>query len=97
MEISIHSLLEVATRATVTVAVIDVFRAFTTAAVALVNGASRIVWLAIRCDLGCDARSASLRSGNRFGDPLAMVNHGSLAPLRQDQSGFALHLPVDQP
>ena len=34
MEISIHSLLEGATRATGSVAVIDVFRAFTTAAVA---------------------------------------------------------------
>jgi 2-phosphosulfolactate phosphatase len=43
MKISIHSLLESATRATGTVAVIDVFRAFTTAAVALANGASRIV------------------------------------------------------
>jgi 2-phosphosulfolactate phosphatase len=43
MEISIHSLLEGATRATGTVAVIDVFRAFTTAAVALANGASKIV------------------------------------------------------
>jgi 2-phosphosulfolactate phosphatase len=43
MEISIHSLLDGATRATGTVAVIDVFRAFTTAAVALANGASRIV------------------------------------------------------
>ena len=43
MEISIYSLLEGATRATGSVAVIDVFRAFTTAAVALANGASRIV------------------------------------------------------
>ena len=43
MEISIHSLLEGATRATGSVAVIDVFRAFTTAAVALANGASKIV------------------------------------------------------
>jgi 2-phosphosulfolactate phosphatase len=43
MEISIHSLLEGATRATGTVAIIDVFRAFTTAAVALANGASKIV------------------------------------------------------
>src|SRR5271169_368866 len=43
MEFSIHSLLEGAKRATGTVAVIDVFRAFTTAAVALANGASRIV------------------------------------------------------
>jgi|SRR5271156_6588185 len=43
MEISIYSLLEGATQATGTVAVIDVFRAFTTAAVALANGASSIV------------------------------------------------------
>lgn len=43
MEIAIYSLLEGATRATGTVAVIDVFRAFTTAAVALANGASRIL------------------------------------------------------
>jgi 2-phosphosulfolactate phosphatase len=43
MEISIHSLLEGATPATGTMAVIDVFRAFTTAAVALANGASKIV------------------------------------------------------
>jgi len=43
MKISIHSLLEGATRATGTVAVIDVFRAFTTVAVALANGASGIV------------------------------------------------------
>jgi 2-phosphosulfolactate phosphatase len=43
MEISIYSLLEGATRATGLVAVIDVFRAFTSAAVALANGASNIV------------------------------------------------------
>src|ERR1700747_1485920 len=43
MEILIHSLLDGATRAIGTVAVIDVFRAFTTAAVALANGASSIV------------------------------------------------------
>jgi len=42
-EIRIESLLEGARRATGAVAVIDVFRAFTTAAVALANGASRIV------------------------------------------------------
>jgi len=43
MEIRIDSLLEGAARATGTVAIIDVFRAFTTAAVALANGAARIV------------------------------------------------------
>src|SRR5438309_3319121 len=42
-EISMHSLLDGAARAIGTVAVIEVFRAFTTAAVALANGASRIV------------------------------------------------------
>jgi 2-phosphosulfolactate phosphatase len=41
--IRIDSLLEGAERATGSVAVIDVFRAFTTAAVALANGATRIV------------------------------------------------------
>ncbi|MBN9562544.1 MAG: 2-phosphosulfolactate phosphatase [Alphaproteobacteria bacterium] len=43
MDIHIDSLLEGARRATGTVAIIDVFRAFTTAAVALANGASRII------------------------------------------------------
>lgn len=43
MEIWIGSLLEGARQATGAVAVIDVFRAFTTAAVALANGASRII------------------------------------------------------
>jgi 2-phosphosulfolactate phosphatase len=43
MEIRIDSLREGAERAIGTVAVIDVFRAFTTAAVALANGAFRIV------------------------------------------------------
>lgn len=43
MEIRIDSLLEGAERATGSVAIIDVFRAFTTAAVALANGAVGIV------------------------------------------------------
>ena len=43
MDIAIHSLLEGAARATGVVAVIDVFRAFTTAAVALANSANRII------------------------------------------------------
>jgi hypothetical protein len=43
MEISIHSLLDGATWAIGAVAVIDVFRAFTTAVVAFANGASSIV------------------------------------------------------
>jgi 2-phosphosulfolactate phosphatase len=43
MDIRLDSLLEGARRATGTVIIIDVFRAFTTAAVALANGASRII------------------------------------------------------
>src|SRR5690349_21156152 len=43
MEIFIASLLEGARQATGAVAIIDVFRAFTTAAVALANGASEII------------------------------------------------------
>jgi 2-phosphosulfolactate phosphatase len=42
MRISIHSLLDGATRATGTAAVVDVFRDFTTAAVALANGAGSL-------------------------------------------------------
>lgn len=42
-DIAIHSLIEGAARAAGMVAVIDVFRAFTTAAVALANGADRII------------------------------------------------------
>jgi 2-phosphosulfolactate phosphatase len=43
MEIRIESLIEGARRAVGTVVIVDVFRAFTTAAVALARGASRIV------------------------------------------------------
>jgi 2-phosphosulfolactate phosphatase len=43
MEIRIESLVEGARRATGTVVIVDVFRAFTTAAVALASGAARIV------------------------------------------------------
>jgi 2-phosphosulfolactate phosphatase len=46
MEIRIESLLEGANRASGAVAVIDVLRAFTTAAVALARGAARIVMVA---------------------------------------------------
>lgn len=46
MDVQIESLLDGARRATGNVAVIDVFRAFTTAAVALANGARRIIMVA---------------------------------------------------
>jgi 2-phosphosulfolactate phosphatase len=46
MEIRIESLLEGARRARGTVVIVDVFRAFTTAAVALARGAARIIMVA---------------------------------------------------
>jgi 2-phosphosulfolactate phosphatase len=46
MEVRIESLLEGAKRAEGTVVIVDVFRAFTTAAVALARGAARIVMVA---------------------------------------------------
>jgi 2-phosphosulfolactate phosphatase len=46
MEIKVESLLEGARRARGTVVIVDVFRAFTTAAVALARGAERIVMVA---------------------------------------------------
>ena len=46
MEIRIESLLDGARRAKGTVVIVDVFRAFTTAAVALARGADRIVMVA---------------------------------------------------
>ena len=52
VNVVIDSLLEGARRATGVVAVIDVFRAFTSAAVALANGASRIVTAVVVEDLG---------------------------------------------
>ena len=69
MEISIHSLLEGATRATGTVAIIDVFRAFTTAAVALANGAARILMVStVEEALAlCDAGIGQLCTGEVHG------------------------------
>ena len=46
MEISIHSLLEGAQQATGTVIIVDVFRAFTTASVALAQGVSKVIFVA---------------------------------------------------
>jgi 2-phosphosulfolactate phosphatase len=57
MAIVIDSLLAGAARATGTVAIIDVFRAFTTAAVALANGAVRIVMV------GTVEEALALKSG----------------------------------
>jgi 2-phosphosulfolactate phosphatase len=57
MDIVIDSLLDGAKRAAGNVAIIDVFRAFTTAAVALANGASRIIMV------GSVAEALALRDG----------------------------------
>ena len=59
MEISIGSLLDGAKQATGAVAIIDVFRAFTTAAVAFANGTSRIVMV------GSVEEALSLRDSGR--------------------------------
>ena len=57
MEIRIGSLLEAAAQATGAVAIIDVLRAFTTAAVALANGASHIIMV------GSTEEALALRAG----------------------------------
>src|SRR3954451_19791884 len=72
MKIVIQSLLEGATRATGIVAVIDVFRAFTTAAVALANGAAKIIMV------GMVEEALALRQG-RVGE-ICMGEVGGRAP-----------------
>ena len=74
--ISIRSLLEGAARATGTVAVIDVFRAFTTAAVVLANGASRIIMV------GMVEEALALRAGG-IGD-ICMGEVGGKPPAEFD-------------
>lgn len=76
MRISIHSLLEGAEQATGTVAVIDVFRAFTTAAVLLANGASRIIMV------GTVEEALALRAGG-IGD-ICMGEIGGKPPPEFD-------------
>src|SRR5689334_13490813 len=72
MDIVIESLLEGAKRATGNVAIIDVFRAFTTAAVALANGASHIIMV------GSVDEALALR-GQGFGE-ICMGEVGGRAP-----------------
>ena len=72
MTISILSLLEGARNATGSVAVIDTFRAFTTAAVALANGAGRIVMV------GSVDEALALRAAER--DAICMGEVGGRAP-----------------
>src|SRR5271165_2633672 len=84
MEISIGSLLDGAQQATGAVAIIDVFRAFTTAAVALANGAARIIMV------GTVEEALSLRMAG-LGD-LCMGEVGGIAPAEFDfgNSPFAI-------
>jgi 2-phosphosulfolactate phosphatase len=76
MQISIDSLLDGAKRATGAVAIIDVFRAFTTAAVAFANGASRIIMV------GSVEEALSLRDSGRA--QICMGEVGGRAPLGFD-------------
>jgi 2-phosphosulfolactate phosphatase len=76
MDIRIESLLEGASRATGTVAIIDVFRAFTTAAVALARGASRIVMV------GTVEEALSLRASGM--GQICMGEVGGRAPPGSD-------------
>lgn len=84
MIVAIESLLEGARRAAGAVAIIDVLRAFTTAAVALANGAARIVMV------GSVAEALTLR--DRGAVQLCMGEVGGLAPAEFDfgNSPFAL-------
>src|SRR5215469_8091187 len=82
MEISIYSLFEGAEWATGSVAVIDVFRAFTTAAVALANGASSIVMVRsvdrlLHYAKPESAMSVWVRSGVERHRALILVTHHS--------------------
>jgi 2-phosphosulfolactate phosphatase len=76
MEIRIESLLEGASRATGSVAVIDVFRAFTTAAVAFARGARQIVMV------GTVAEALALR--DRGWGQVCMGEVGGRAPAGFD-------------
>jgi 2-phosphosulfolactate phosphatase len=85
MEIIVDSLLTGAERAAGNVAIIDVFRAFTTAAVALANGASRITMV------GTVEEALSLR--DRGVGQVCMGEVGGRAPPGFDfgNSPFAIH------
>ena len=76
MDITIDSLLEGASRATGAVAIIDVFRAFTTGAVAFANGADRIIMV------GSVAEALALRA-NGVGQ-ICIGEVGGQAPAEFD-------------
>jgi 2-phosphosulfolactate phosphatase len=84
MKITIHSLLEGAHRATGAVAVIDTFRAFTTAAVALANGAARIIMV------GSVEEALALRAAER--DAICMGEVHGEAPASFDYGNSPLEI-----
>src|SRR5882762_5008906 len=107
MKISIQSLLDGARNASGAVAVIDTFRAFTTAAVALANGASRIIMvgtveeaLALRAaesgaicmgEVGAEATVRALLSNSP--DQITLVPMGDNGITRTDEDELtAIHL-----
>ena len=89
MNISIHSLLEGAAQATGTVAVIDVFRAFTTAAVVLANGARRIIMVStVEEALGLrDTGVGQICMGEVEGKPPAAFDFGN-SPFEVSEVNF---------
>jgi 2-phosphosulfolactate phosphatase len=79
MDIRIESLAEGAARACGTIAIIDVFRAFTTAAVAFANGAARIIMTASAAEaLDLRARGVGqICMGEAGGRPIEGFDYGN--------------------
>jgi 2-phosphosulfolactate phosphatase len=88
MKISIQSLLEGARNASGAVAVIDTFRAFTTAAVALVNGASRIIMV------GTVEEALALRAAERGAICMGEVR-GHFPPPVAISQAYSADIPSD--
>jgi 2-phosphosulfolactate phosphatase len=88
MKISIQSLLEGARNASGAVAVIDTFSAFTTAAVALVNGASRIIMV------GTVEEALALRAAERGAICMGEVR-GHFPPPVAISQAYSADIPSD--
>ena len=81
MDIAIGSLIEGARQATGAVAIIDVFRAFTTAAVAFANGAARIIMV------GSVEEALALREIHERAVPEPALRHRDFECLRAGAAG----------
>ena len=88
MKISIQSLLEGARNASGAVAVIDTCRAFTTAAVALVNGVSRIIMV------GTVEEALALRAAERGAICMGEVR-GHFPPPVAISHAYSADIPSD--